>query len=207
MKGIKSSWCWAHVRRHFIKAGDAHPVLKEWSERWVRRIGALFKAHKAFVLATAGSPAERLATRALNAALAEIDVARHAEAADQSLHKAAAKVLAMVERERAGLGVAVASPALELDNNAAERGLRGPVVGRKNYYGSGATWSAQLAADAWTITATVAKAGWGPLAHLASYLQACAEAGGRALHGDEVLAFLPWGASPADAARWRAVPP
>jgi transposase len=33
-----------------------------------------------------------------------------------------------------------------LDNNAAERVLRNPVVGRKNYDGSGSVWSAHLAA-------------------------------------------------------------
>jgi transposase len=206
VKGVRNSWCWAHVRRHFIKAGDAHPDLKDWSERWARRIGALFKAHKDFALAPAGSPAERQARKALNTALAEIDTTRQAEADDPGLPKAAAKVLAMVGRERPGLGLAVATPAFDLDNNAAERGLRGPVVGRKNYYGSGATWSAALAADAWTITATIAKAGWSPLAHLVSYLEACAEAGGRAPSGDELSAFLPWAASPTDAARWARAP-
>jgi hypothetical protein len=38
-----------------------------------------------------------------------------------------------------------------------ERGsaaLRGPVVGRKNYYGSGSAVSAELASQVWTITAT-----------------------------------------------------
>ena len=33
-----------------------------------------------------------------------------------------------------------------MDNNTAERTLRNPVVGRKNYYGSGSVWSAHLAA-------------------------------------------------------------
>ena len=33
-----------------------------------------------------------------------------------------------------------------MDNNTAERVERGPVVGRKNYYGSGSVWSGQLAA-------------------------------------------------------------
>jgi hypothetical protein len=32
-----------------------------------------------------------------------------------------------------------------MDNNTAERAERGPVVGRKNYYGSGSLWSGQLA--------------------------------------------------------------
>lgn len=56
---------------------------------------------------------------------------------------------------------------IPLDNNASERQLRGPVVGRKNYYGSGAVWSGQLAAMV------------NPRDWLAGYLQACAKAGGR----------------------------
>ena len=42
-----------------------------------------------------------------------------------------------------------------MDNNAAERALRGPVVGRKNYYGSGSRWSARLAAVVFTILRTL----------------------------------------------------
>ena len=33
-----------------------------------------------------------------------------------------------------------------MDNNTAERILRNPAVGRKNYYGSGSVWSAHFAA-------------------------------------------------------------
>ena len=40
----------------------------------------------------------------------------------------------------------VEHPEVPLDNNTAERAQRGPVVGRKNYYGSGAVWSGRLAA-------------------------------------------------------------
>ena len=38
-----------------------------------------------------------------------------------------------------------------------------PVIGRKNFYGSGARWAADLAADVWTITATAAQNGLEPL--------------------------------------------
>jgi len=33
-----------------------------------------------------------------------------------------------------------------MDNNEAERRLRNPVVGRKNYYGNGSVWSGVLSA-------------------------------------------------------------
>ncbi len=50
------------------------------------------------------------------------------------------------------------------DNNRAERALRTPVIGRKNFYGSGAT----------------------------GYLQACARNGGTAPAGAGLDPFLPW---------------
>ncbi|MBV8268916.1 MAG: transposase, partial [Planctomycetaceae bacterium] len=37
-------------------------------------------------------------------------------------------------------------PEVPMDNNTAERAERGPVVGRKNYSGSGSVWSGRLAA-------------------------------------------------------------
>ena len=43
---------------------------------------------------------------------------------------------------------------ISLDNNAAERALRRPVVTRKNAYGSRNAESARLAARIWTVTAT-----------------------------------------------------
>ena len=65
-------------------------------------------------------------------------------------------------------------PQLPLDNNTAERALRTPVIGRKNFYGSGAEWAAHLAADVWTITATAARHDTEPLSLLTGYLQECA---------------------------------
>jgi len=46
--------------------------------------------------------------------------------------------------------------------------LRGPVVGRKNYYGSGSAVSAELASQVWTSTVTAQRAGLNPLAYLDS---------------------------------------
>ena len=74
-------------------------------------------------------------------------------AAKGLLHPAAAKVIATLSNEWDGLARHQDLPQLPLDNNTAERALRTPVIGRKNYYGSGAEWAAQLAADVWTVTA------------------------------------------------------
>ena len=66
------------------------------------------------------------------------------------LHPAAAKVIATLSNEWDGLARHQDLPQLPLDNNTAERALRTPVIGRKNFYGSGAEWAAHLAADVYT---------------------------------------------------------
>ncbi len=47
---------------------------------------------------------------------------------------------------REGLTISADHPATPMDNNRAERSLRNPVVGGKNYYGSGSLWSARATA-------------------------------------------------------------
>jgi transposase len=206
VEGFTNSWCWAHFRRHVLEAGKAHPkTCTQWAGQWLGRIGELFGAHRRLVLAEPGSHAVGVARAELARVLHDIDATRSFEATDPHTPRAAAKVLATLEREWQGLMVPITAES-DLDNNVAERALRSPVVGRKNYYGSGAVWSAQLAADAWSITATVGLAGWNPLTHLEAYLSACAANGGRPPEGAALLAFLPWGADGDDAARFSAPP-
>jgi transposase len=80
-----------------------------------------------------------------------------------------------------------------MDNNLSERRLRGPALGRKNYYGSAALWSGRLAAGLFSILATLELWGLNPRLWLQWYLQNCAEAGGKVPEGIEP--FLPWNLS------------
>ena len=89
-----------------------------------------------------------------------------------------------------GLTVFVDRPDVPMDNNAAERRLRNPVTGRKAYYGSGSQWSAKLASLVFTVLQTVLLWGLNPNHWLGSFLQACAEQGGRS--PSDLSAFLPW---------------
>jgi hypothetical protein len=135
-----------------------------------------------------------------------MDVARKNETQDESLHPRAKKVLATLDNEWEGLCRHQEFPELPLDNNAAERSLRGPVVGRKNYYGCGSVSSAEAAGRIWTTTATIMRAGLNLLSWLTSYLDACARAGGRALDGNALERFLPWSAGEDDLVAWRDAP-
>lgn len=203
---VENLWCWSHIRRYFLRAADAHPGLRVWADGWVERIGALYVARRAMDAADPVSSAYRYAAAQFSAAVNTIDADRQTQARLPGLHPAAAKVLATLDREWEGLARHQQFPEAPLDNNVAERALRRPVVGRKNYYGSGSEVSAALAGAAWTITATAERAGLNPLTYLSSYLHACAHAGGKAPDGADLARFLPWAATEADLATWRAPP-
>jgi transposase len=203
IEGVGNLWCWSHIRRYFIRAGDAHPELATWTAGWVERIAALYVAHTALAAATPASPAHTWAGAQFSAALNTIDADRRAQARHPELsHPAAAKVLATLDREWEGLARHREFPELPLDNNTSERAPRGPVVGRKNYYGSGSVVSAELASRVFTITATAGRAGLNPLAYLHAYLDECARAGGTAPTAEALTRFLPWAASPDDLTAW-----
>jgi transposase len=193
--GVDPLWCWAHMRRYFLRARAAHPqALSDWADAWTGRIAVLYRAHHALAAAP-GTGAHDDAAGRWQRAFTDIDAHRILQTSDAAkglLHPAAAKVIATLNNEWDGLARHQHLPQLPLDNNIAERALRTPVIGRKNFYGSGAAWAARLAADVWTITATAAQHGIEPLTLLTDYLQACAQAGGTAPAGTDLEPFLPW---------------
>jgi transposase len=65
-----------------------------------------------------------------------------------------------------GLTRFVTNPRIPLDNNAAERALRGPVVGRKNHYGSRSLRGTHVAALFYTLCETAKLVGIDPHAYL-----------------------------------------
>jgi transposase len=76
-----------------------------------------------------------------------------------------------------------------MDNNSGEQAIRGPVVGRKNFYGSCSEWSAELTAMMYTQLLTIEQ--WGLNTHhwLQEYLEACAIQGEAPA---DLAPFLPW---------------
>jgi transposase len=203
IEGIDPLWCSAHIRRYFLRAGAAHPdALGQWCHAWTQRFALLYRAHAALRAATTQTETEtrEQALARYHRAFDNIDAARIQETTMAGmLHPAAAKVIATLTNEWDGLRRHRDLPFLDLDNNGAERALRTPVIGRKNFYGSGAAWAAHLAAGIWTITATAAQNDTEPLHLLTDYLTACAENGGKPLTGGKLDPFLPW--TPAGRAR------
>ena len=97
----------------------------------------------------------------------------------------------------------VGHPEVPMDNNAAERQLRGPVVGRKNYRGSGSVWSGQLAGMLMSIFQTLCQWGLNPRQWLEEYLDECAKSGGKP--PEQLGRYLPWEMTEQQRQDWRQV--
>ena len=216
--GLVNLYCWAHVRRHFVRAGDANRVqLKYWTRDWLERIRALYAAHDELTAAwqdsaapgdgTAAAARLDKAYTAWDDALTVIDEARRKQMAAPGLQEPAKKALATLDREWDGLIAHRDYPMIGLDNNTAERAIRGPVVTRKNARGSHNHDSAKLAATLWTVTATIQLAGLNVLTWLTAYLDACGRNHGKPLTGPDLDRFLPWNATPEDLRAWAQPPP
>ncbi len=116
------------------------------------------------------------------------------ELVDAKLRVPCRKVLESLQVHWAGLTLFVNDPRIPLDNNASERKVRGPALGRKNYYGSGALWSGRLSAMMFSILATLSHWRINPRRWLLWYLTASAASGGKA--PSDITPFLPWNLTP-----------
>lgn len=156
---------------------------------WAERISELYRLHDVRRKACGQADAPT-SDEALRTALRAMGELRDEQLGDATLALPARKALNNLVTYWAGLTVFIEHPWLDLDNNAAERALRPAVVGRKNFYGSGSEWSAALAADMLGLLMTARRWKLHVRRWLHEYLQACADAGGRA--PEDLAPFVPW---------------
>jgi transposase len=185
------AFCWAHVRRDFVRVGKGWPELQAWAVQWLKRIRELYRLHRERLT----HPADPIRQDALRQAVAAMQQQRDTELADPALRAPARKALSSLQEHWSGLTLFVEDARIPMDNNRSERVLRGPALGRKNYYGSGAAWSGRLAAALFSLLATLQLWQINPRLWLQWYLQSCAEAGGQA--PQDIEEFLPWNLSEA----------
>lgn len=172
--GIVLAGCWAHVFRKFEEALPDHPD----AQRALEWIGALYEIDRD-ADGDVGRLAELRAARAPAVLAAFKDWLWHqATLKTLSIGKAAAYAVANWDR----LTRFVENARVPLDNNATERAIRGPVVGRKNHYGSKSRLGTQVAATLYTLLETAKLHDIDPAAYLAEAV--------RAADRGEVL--LPW---------------
>lgn len=160
---------------------------------WLRRIRDLYRYDRQRRISETGTAAFTNADAAIRQTVAAMRTQADAELADPKLPTPCRKVLVSLQEHWDGLTRFVGDLRIPLDNNASERQARGPALGRKNYYGSGALWSGRLAAMLFSMFATLSKAKINSRKWLTWYLESCARAGGQ-VPGD-ITPFLPWNMS------------
>jgi transposase len=213
------AFCWAHVRRDFLVVLTGWPELTDWAWSWIEDIGLLYQLNDqrlsliddAVQQGTLNK--DMLPEGTLSKDTLQQDVPGYAEAdrlvrekveqmrqrcdhelSQPKLRLPQEKTLTSLQEHWAGLTVFVEHPEVPMDNNEAERRQRGPVVARKNFYGSAALWSGRLAAMLFSLFQTLQVWGMDTGKWLTSYLSACAKAGGKP--PPDSHEYLPWNMTP-----------
>ena len=177
-RGPTLAFCWAHVRRKFVKAKMMEPEL---AGEFLDLIGSLYAIEKTLprLSADAGPVerervlAERLQIRRERSQLVVDEIFRLAQEKKGRLPERSTmgKALAYLLKLRQGLRIFLHDPQAPLDNNHAERALRGVVVGRKNHYGSRSRRGTEVAALFYTLVETAKLSGIDPVRYLRTAME------------------------------------
>jgi transposase len=184
-RGPTLAFCWAHVRRKFIKAERMEPEL---AGEFLELIGTLYAIEKTLPRVSEGAePAERERVLAERARIrgersrpVVNEIFRLAQERKGGIPERSTmgKALAYLLKLRGGLQVFLEDPRVPLDNNHAERALRSVVVGRKNHYGSRSRRGTEVAALFYTLVETAKLSGVDPIRYLRTAMErALAEPG------------------------------
>jgi transposase len=154
---VKLASCWSHVLRRFRDAAAAPPGA-HFMLGW---IGAIYEIDR-----RAASELERgqLRRSESRVVLDKMHAWMHQVHAPKTTNLGAAIRYTLRIWER--LTAFTEDPLVWLDNNATERGLRGPVVGRRNHFGSKSARGTHAAAVLYTLVESAKVCGLDPIAYL-----------------------------------------
>ena len=184
------AYCWAHVRRDFCRIRDGYPKLHVWATAWVERIDGLFHCNAKRIEVRADPEAFCEHDQALHEQMDEVAQLRAEQLSGETLAPVARKALESMDNHWKGLSIFVDNPDIPMDNNRAERGIRNPVIGRKNYYGSGAVWSGMLSVMLFSLFQTLVafRTRWANEDTATKWCNSCPVGE----MPDELSAFVPW---------------
>lgn len=163
--GIKHASCWSHARRKYIEVEKIFPAQ-------VGQILGLLQELYAVEAEVTAAGDDGLAQRArLRAQKSKPIVARIEAWGRRTLAtvlptSSLAEAIKYMQGQWAGLTRFLDDPRVPLDNNFAERSLRGVVLGRKNHYGSRSQRGAEVASLMYTLMETCKLLGVEPRAYL-----------------------------------------
>ena len=171
-KSIVEAACWAHVRRKFydILLATGSPMAKDI----VERIAGLYVIEER---ARGQPPPEREALRQRHSApiLAELKATLLRAQAQLSTKSELAKAIGYTLPRWPALTRYVDNGCIEIDNNAAERSLRGVALGRKNWLFAGSHAGGTRAAMIYSLIGTAKLNGIEPYAYLRFVLERIAD--------------------------------
>jgi transposase len=190
---ITEAACWAHVRRKFfdVHAAIGSPIAKEALDR----IGQLYRVEEAI---NGLPPDQRRRERQQRSQPIAEALAAWAEETVRKLSRKselAAAFRYMRSRESA-LVRCFDDGRLALDNNPAERALRGVAIGRKNYLFAGSDAGGRRAAAMYSLIETAKLNRTNPQHYLTDVLARIADHPAR-----RIAELLPWNWQPAEPAR------
>ena len=188
-------FCWAHQRRDFIDCAIGQGTLRHWCEGWIERVAAIYRLNDDRLehhdpALERQTPAFDAAQRRLGKAVKRLFADAEAELAGLPDNDRRAKPLRSLLNHRDGLCVFVDNPQVPMDNNAGERAVRGPAIGRRLSFGSNSEDGAKFTATMYSVIGTLSMNGIDVLRWLEAWLKACAKNGGQP--PDDLSPWLPW---------------
>ena len=187
---VTLAFCWAHVRRDFLKAAGRDADLFAWREGWITRIGGIYHLNKRRCAEEADSLAYRSIHAQLEGELDDLFAKAERDLAAWPPASRRAAPLRSLLKHRDGLCVFLDHPRVPQDNNISELSLREAVILRKLCFGSDSKEGARLTAVMLTVLRTLAKTGLDAQTWLHSWLTACAENG--QAPPEDLTPWLPW---------------
>ena len=195
---VTLAFCWSHQRRDFIECAAGQVSLTQWCQGWVEQIAVLYRLNEARLEHyDPGLERQTPAFDAAQGALKEALDGLFAEAAQELVGlpdpARQGRALRSLLNHREGLSVFVDRPQVPLDNNRAERFLRGPAIGRRLSFGSDSEDGARFTAIMYSVVGTLSMNGIDILSWLDTWLAACAENDRKP--PDDLSPWLPWSMS------------
>lgn len=160
--GYRLAHCWSHVLRRFRDIAETDARCG-WM---LERIGKLYEVERAIALAAGDDSARHLQLRHQEMQPLFEEIRLWALAQGGLKRSDFGKAVAYVLSHWQGLTVVLEDSIVPLDNNPAERALRGLVVGRKNHYGSRSQRGSQVSALFYSLIGTARLCGVDPAKYL-----------------------------------------
>jgi transposase len=188
---VEISYCWVHQRREFVQVKTKEPKLKRWADAWIGKIAQLYHINNERIKHNYQTASFKKYDKKLREAIGRMEQEINSSTINrQCKHPQQQFLIDSMKTHWKGLTLFVDEPALSMDNNIAERMLRGPVLGRKNYWGNHTPWAGQLSASMFSVIQTCISNNVSPRQYLTWYLTECVKRG-TAPSEDEIGSFLP----------------